>query len=300
MSEVVYVVDKDIAEQRGINNDMGVPAIVGLLSNAQMEKPQDIDKKYNKVVYLAPLIIFYIIFSILYYYSNKMKKFRKLENCYIYIGLGISTIILLIYYIQDNPSINIQWDKTSQQLLWYNILNKEGKKEHEMEVINSNNPFTKNNDEKKTNLYWVSKKNFDIATKKNKTDMMSWGKWAQHFLATTSAPGLKISSNVDSYIGEIFNSQLNILGSHFYKMLVILLTVAFNTVNWNLEVYKRLSIWIYTILILEVLISSFFVVTSNLNARNYIYIKGRLQAISSCLGIVLIFLYMGSASTVKS
>ena len=63
MSEVVYVVDKDIAEQRGINNDMGVPAIVGLLSNAQMLQPQDIDKKYNKVLYLAPLVIFYIIFQ---------------------------------------------------------------------------------------------------------------------------------------------------------------------------------------------------------------------------------------------
>jgi hypothetical protein len=149
MSEVVYVVDKDIAEQRGINNDMGVPAIVGLLSNAQMEKPQDIDKKYNKVVYLAPLVIFYIIFSILYYNSNKMKKFHKWENRYIGLGLGISTIILLIYYIQDNRSIHIQWDKTSQQLLWYNILSKEGTKEHEMEVINTNNPFTKNKDEKK-------------------------------------------------------------------------------------------------------------------------------------------------------
>jgi len=130
--------------------------------------------------------------------------------------------------------------------------------------------------------------------------MLPWGEWAKSFLATGNAPGLKISSDVNKYLDEIFSPQFNILGSHFYKMLVILLTVAFNTVNWNLEVYKRLSIWIYTILILEVLISSFFIVTSNLNARNYIYIKGRLQAISSCLGIVLIFLYMGSASTVKS
>lgn len=299
MSKIVYVVDDDIAKRAGKNNDQGVPAIVGLLSNAQLAEPQDIDNKYNQIVYLAPLIIFYIIFFILYYYSNKMREFHKWENQYMCMGLGISTIILLIYYIQDNPSINIQWDKTSQQLLWYNIRNKEGK-DNEMEVINSNNPFTTNEEEKKTNLYWVSKKNFDIATKKNKTVMLPWGEWAKSFLATGNAPGLKISSDVNKYLDEIFSPQFNILGSHFYKMLVILLTVAFNTVNWNLEVYKRLSIWIYTILILEVLISSFFIVTSNLNARNYIYIKGRLQAISSCLGIVLIFLYMGSASTVKS
>ena len=80
MSKVVFVVDDDIAKQGGIHNDRGKPAVVGLLSGPQLVQPEDIDKKYSKIIYLLPLIIFYIIFSILYYYSNKMKKFLLLTK----------------------------------------------------------------------------------------------------------------------------------------------------------------------------------------------------------------------------
>ena len=129
---------------------------------------------------------------------------------------------------------------------------------------------------------------------------MSWGKWAKHFLATQKSSGLKESSKVEIYLEELYREEYRNLTSHFYKMLVILLTVAFNTINWNFAVYKRLSIWIYTILIFETFLAGWFIVTSNQSARNFVYIKGRLQSICSCLGIILIFLYMGTTSKIKN
>ena len=83
---------------------------------------------------------------------------------------------------------------------------------------------------------------------------------------------------------------------HTERLVVIMLTVAFIVAIWDIKIFDKLSIWIYTTILIELIATAtWFHYTSFRQRSEYLYIVKNIQVITSCLGSLVLFLFYGAS-----
>jgi Ca2+/Na+ antiporter len=274
------VVDKEIATK--LNNN-SVPAMVALLNTLGLHT-------INPTLMITPLILFCIILIFLYVKTNQERKLSYPENKFIFIGTLIATTILLLYYIADTTRHVFQWDETAQELV---VITTTEKADHGIKVIiDEHNPFADNNNEKKTDIYWVLKETYYKTIRKNNTKTMDWDIWRDKIMSSNSV----VTKNILDGLNEVEALKWIHQNSFSSRLSTILLTVAIVVLGWSSKVYSRIGLWIYTIAIFEICLNIWVVLPSQNFTRKFAYLKDRLQIMSACLGIVFLSFVLGTSA----
>ena len=273
------VVDKEIATKLNSNS---VPAIVALLNTLGLHT-------INPTLMITPLILFCIILIFLYVKTNQEKKLSYPENKSIFIGTLIATSILLLYYVADSSTQIFQWDETTQELL----IMTQNTGEHSMKVIiDDHNPFADDNNEKKTDIYWVLKETYYKTIKKHNTKTMDWKVWRDKIMSSNSV----VTKNILDGLNEVEALKWIHQNSFSSRLSTILLTVVIVVLGWSSKVYSRIGLWVYTIAIFEICLNIWVVLPSQNFTRKFAYLKDRLQIMSACLGIVFLSFVLGTSA----
>jgi hypothetical protein len=272
------VVDKEIATKLNSNS---VPAIVALLNTLGLHT-------INPTLMITPLILFCIILIFLYVKTNQEKKLSYPENKSIFIGTLIAMSILLLYYFADTSTQIFQWDETTQELL----IMTQNTGAHGMKVIiDDHNPFADDNNEKKTDIYWVLKETYYKTIKKNNTKTMDWNIWRDKIMSSNSP----VTKNILDGLNDIEAFKWEEQNTFSSRLSTILLTVAIVLLGWSSKVYSRIGLWLYTITIFIICLNIWVVLPSQNFTRKYAYLKDRLQIMSACLGIVFLSFVLGTS-----
>ena len=274
------VVDKEIATKLNSNS---VPAIVALLNTLGLHT-------INPTLMITPLILFCTILIFLYVKTNQEKKLSYPENKSIFIGTLIAMLILLLYYIADTSRNIFQWDETTQELL---VVTTTEKADHGIKVIiDEHNPFADNNNEKKTDIYWVLKETYYKTIKKHNTKTMDWKVWRDKIMSSNSV----VTKNILDGLNEVEALKWIHQNSFSSRLSTILLTVVIVVLGWSSKVYSRIGLWVYTIAIFEICLNIWVVLPSQNFTRKFAYLKDRLQIMSACLGIVFLSFVLGTSA----
>ena len=272
------VVDKEIATKLNSNS---VPAIVALLNTLGLHT-------INPTLMITPLILFCTILIFLYVKTNQEKKLSYPENKSIFIGTLIAMSILLLYYFADTSTQIFQWDEKMQELL----IMTQNTGAHGMKVIiDDHNPFADDNNEKKTDIYWVLKETYYKTIKKHNTKTMDWNIWRDKIMSSNSP----VTKNILDGLNDVEASTWEQHNTFKLAYLTILLTVAIVVLGWSSKVYSRIGLWIYTITIFVICLNIWIVLPSQNFTRKYIYLKVRLQIMTACLGIVFLSFVLGTS-----
>ena len=280
IDDYFLVVDKEIATK--LNNN-SVPAIVALLNTVGLHT-------ISPTLMITPLILFCITLIFLYVKTNQERKLSYPENKLIFIGTLIGMSILLLYYVADTTQQIFQWDERAQELI---VMTQTIETDHGVKVIiDEHNPFADDNNEKKTNIYWVLKETYYKTIKKNNTKTMDWKVWRDKIMSSNSVVTKNILDGLNDI--EAFRwEQENIFSA---RLSTILLTVAIIVLGWSSKVYSRIGLWIYTIAIFEICLNIWVVLPSQNFTRKFIYVKDRLQIMMACLGIVFLSFVLGTSA----
>lgn len=281
-NDYFLVVDKEIATK--LNNNTN-PAIIPILNTRGLHH-------IGPMLMRLPIILFCIILIFLYVKTNHQKKLSYNENKSILAGTLIGLSILLLYYFADNTLEFFQWDKTTQELLIMTHEQASTTSDGIKVIIDEHNPFIDDNNEKKTDLYWVLKETYNKIIRKNNTKTMNWEIWREKIMSSNSPVNKNIRDGLRS-IGSGKWEQQNIFSA---RLSTILFTVGIVVLGWSIKTYSRIALWLYTIAIFEICLNIWAVLPSQKFTRKFIYLKDRLQIMTACLGIVFLSFVLGTSA----
>ena len=146
------------------------------------------------------------------------------------------------------------------------------------------------NEERKTDLsYAIPTALLQKLERENKIKTMDFNKWViQESIAHKYTNSEELEKNIRDEYSEI--------EKHTERLVVIMLTVAFIVAIWDIKIFDKLSIWIYTTILIELIVTATWVHYTSFRQRAiYLYIVKNIQVITSCLGSLVLFLFYGAS-----
>jgi len=240
------------------------------------------------VIFCWP-IIFVIIVAILVYKTTKSIRYNNNEKTALKVGVVISVIILFIYSFFDSIAPFIYFDSNSKDFLRETITRDWDQQRYAKKIITHNNIFMKTKKEKNDLSYAVPTALLQKLERENKIKTMDFNKWAiKQSVAHKYIDSAELKKNVQYEYSEI--------QQHTERLVVIMLTVAFIVAIWDIKIFDKLSIWIYTTILIELIATAtWFHYTSFRQRSEYLYIVKNIQVITSCLGSLVLFLFYGAS-----
>ena len=262
------------------------------------------------VIY-SPIYVYMLISFSLYKYTSNINKYSNAE--FISLISGIITGLCILFFFIWFPEINTQiwWDKTIQQMVYWgsetpqstNISSKtplnnniagESVNGDTSFIILENNIFQKTEKEKEEMGYAITRKKLVMLIKKHNIKLIPWYKWVGGQVISTpfndaGSVGLAGGPSPDWKINAKYSLELGTL----------LLTLIFILANWNYNIFKRISPWIYCTLLLLMSNQIWFQMTSVPVRQKYFYLIEKVNLVSSCLTIIIIFLFLSGTQHVK-
>ena len=233
----------------------------------------------NRLVSFIWVIIYLIITFILYYFTNKKNKYNKYEFEGLIFGIIVSICIFAFYYFIDfyksftylsqkqqlyleEPTYNLDITKLSANRL----------------VITENNYYFGDKYNKETDFLGIPR---EIIEKEIKTNKIK----AETIIDWTKKDKKKLVSASEK-MKPITDTQFKNTNLHMSRMISILLTLLFLLAATSKKLFKRFSIWIFTIIAIELSSGIPIWPTMNLQQdRNLLYIIQKIQIVTSCLAI---------------
>lgn len=265
------------------------------------------------VIY-SPIYVYMIISFFLYKHTSNINKYSNAE--FISLISGIITGLCILFFFIWIPEMKTQiwWDKTIQQMVYWGgttqqstnisshvlsnnpVLNIAGAspRVHSF-IIVENNIFQKTEKEKEEIGYAITRKKLIMLIKKHNIKLIPWYKWAEGLVISTpfndaGSIGLPGGPSPDWKINVKYSLELGTL----------LLTLIFILANWNYNIFKRISPWIYCTLLLLMSNQIWFQMTSLPVRQKYFYLTEKVNLVSSCLTIIIIFLFLSGTQHIHS
>jgi len=244
--------------------------------------------------------IYYLTIVSLPIYGKQL-TYSYIEKTHLVVGIIVGCLILSTYAIFDTviPSILID-EKTNDMVYrpFCTVCDNRGDDDHIKKVIMSNNKFMITSEEKKNMAYSIPFNHYNLLKQHGKIDSITVENWIKKLDKNSHTwKGITgLQTQTDKFL-EITFSEMSTSST---RRVALLLTIAFIISQWNIKVYDKLSYWIYAGIIIEAIISSISIpFNSTYTPYIWMYIKKRVQVITSLFGIIVLFLFRAAASKKK-
>ena len=147
-------------------------------------------------------------------------------------------------------------------------------------------------EEKKSMGYSISSPYFHKLKREGKLSSIPLEKWLIEINEKDHIYNPKKNQSIDS-LQEMNPGEMS-KGST--RRVVILLTIAFIVAQWDIKIFDKVSLWIYSAIVIEAFISSLYLPYRRMrDTYIWMYVKKRLQTITACIAIVILILFSGAA-----